>query len=332
MTALQRPAKSKGALRSLGAVYGVLLMLVGAGGVAAHFLESESAPLVLLASFTPLFVAVSAIAFGTLLLTAPKVFAVAAAGVLAVGVGTQLPLYLGDTSSQGGTGPQVRLMQANILFGHADAASLVATIRAEGIDILTVSELTDEAVRRLEVAGLADLLPYSFLRPRGGGGGAGIYSRHPLSDGAAIPGMILENVHATVAMRGAAPTEVYALHPIPPYPGPVTRWSAELSRLREVLDARRSPLIVGGDFNSTLDHGQFRRLLTGDGARPLVDAAEYLGAGIVPTYPAGRRFPAVIAIDRILTRGSQPLSFRRAPIAGSDHHGVIGDIRLSPSV
>ena len=90
------------------------------------------------------------------------------------------------------------------------------------------------------------------------------------------------------------------------------------------------PLVVGADLNSTYDHERYRNLLRlrGPGDAPLVDAAEYLGIGIVATYPAGRWYPAVLAIDRILARGATPVSMRRVGIPGSDHHGLIGDLRL----
>ena len=88
----------------------------------------------------------------------------------------------------------------------------------------------------------------------------------------------------------------------------------------------RLPLILGADFNSTYDHARFRRLL----AQPpgLVDAADHLGAGIVATYPANRRFPPVLALDRVMTRGGpMPTSFRRVELPGSDHTGVIATVR-----
>ncbi len=78
----------------------------------------------------------------------------------------------------------------------------------------------------------------------------------------------------------------------------------ELDRIGAILAAERLPLLVGADFNSTYDHERFRNLLRAagrDGA-PLLDAAEYLGSGIVATYPADRGFPAVLAIDN----ASQP--------------------------
>ena len=67
------------------------------------------------------------------------------------------------------------------------------------------------------------------------------------------------------------------------------------------------PLIVGADFNSTYDHRQYREMLANSSPgrpQPLVDAAEQLGAGIVATYPAGRRYPALLAIDKRLHRGA----------------------------
>ena len=87
-------------------------------------------------------------------------------------------------------------------------------------------------------------------------------------------------------------------------------------------------MVVGADFNSTYDHRQYRQILDEASGTPILDAAEYVGAGIVATYPADRRYPAVLAIDRILTRGGTPMSFSRTEIPGSDHYGVIGEIRL----
>jgi len=63
----------------------------------------------------------------------------------------------------------------------------------------------------------------------------------------------------------------------------------------------------------------------------LVDASEFLGTGITPTFPANTWYPAVVAIDRILTRGATPLSFERVELPGSDHYGVIGDVLLAES-
>lgn len=124
---------------------------------------------------------------------------------------------------------------------------------------------------------------------------------------------------------------MYALHPIPPFPEPSWKWAAELEHLQALLGDESEDILIGADFNSTFDHKRFRDLLAGSGSAgspELLDAAEQVGAGIVATYPAGRRIPPVLAIDRILARGASPVSFARVDLPGSDHYGVVGEVRL----
>jgi endonuclease/exonuclease/phosphatase (EEP) superfamily protein YafD len=307
-----------------------MFLLAGAVGIVAHYFGLASTAWTLLASFTPLFIAVTLVALVLLLVLRRRLLAIVAAVALVAGVWAQVPLYRAATAQgQTADAPVVRVMQANIYLGLADTAALVRTVRDRDVDILTVSELTGDAARRLTADGIDQELPYSFVRPRQGGGGTGLYSRYPLRDGVALPGFALTNLRATVDIPDTSPTAVYALHPLPPFPEPAYRWMGELRELRRLLGEEAMPLIVGADFNSTWDHQQYRRLL--DTAPPLRDAAEYVGAGIVATFPANRRYPAILAIDRILTRGATPMSFSRIDNPGSDHHGVMGDVRLDGS-
>jgi endonuclease/exonuclease/phosphatase (EEP) superfamily protein YafD len=319
--------------RRFAVLAGVAATLAAAVGVSAHFLGPMSTIVTLTAAFTPLFVllAVGAV----LLLVAARHWIAAGAAMLValLGVGTQLPLYLGENTQAAAatTAPTVRLLHANILYGGADVGTLVDRVRRDGVDVLTISELTDQASDRLEAAGVTQTLPYSFTRARDGGAGAGIYSRHPLTEPEELSGLPLANLRATVRVPRAVPFAVYALHPTPPFPGTARQWAADLDRLRVILAEDTRPLLVGADFNATHDHERFRALLEA-GARDgsaLKDVAEYTGAGIVPTYPADHWLPAVLAIDRILTRGGTPLSFQRVDIPGSDHHGVMGDVLLT---
>ena len=115
---------------------------------------------------------------------------------------------------------------------------------------MTVVELTPESVGALDRAGLRHALPFAFLRPREGGGGAGIYARSPLTDGQLLRGFELSNLHARLTLPNRSPISVYALHPLPPYPEPSWRWNAELRELRSILSADTDPLIIGADANS----------------------------------------------------------------------------------
>ncbi len=303
---------------------------MGAVGVAAHFVGSVGTAVTLLASFSPVFTALTAAAVIVLLGARWWRMAAAALCVTAVGLLAQAPLYLGAKPTAVADMPTLTLLQANILFGRADANALVDLVRRERADVLTVSELTEEAVGRLAGAGLTDVLGHAYLMPQDGGTGGGIYSRFPLTDTSVLPGLAHQNLRAVISPPGAAPVALYALHPIPPFLPPTQRWARELDDIATVLAAERLPLIVGADFNATWDHKRYRKLLAagGDAGQNLIDAAEFLGSGIVATYPAGRRYPAVLAIDRILARGVTPLTFGRVRLPGSDHHGVLAEIQL----
>jgi endonuclease/exonuclease/phosphatase (EEP) superfamily protein YafD len=82
--------------------------------------------------------------------------------------------------------------------------------------------------------------------------------------------------------------------------------------------------VLAGDFNATLDHVQFRRLLrTGH-----VDAAGQVGKGLVPTWgPVGRL--AVLAIDHVVVDpGCAVLAASVHNLPGSDHRAVYAELRL----
>lgn len=305
-------------------------MLAGIAGVTAHFIDPVSTPATVMASFTPLTVLAVLVAVILLAVARRWIAVILAAAVTAVGIWSQVPLYRASAATVAGA-HDLRLMQANIMLGQADPTAIVDTVRAESVDVLTVIELTDSARAGLQQAGLDDELPYAVTFPRAGGGGAGIYSRYPLEHGEVLPGFALNNVRAELSVPAAQPITMFALHPLPPWPEPAWRWASELDRLRTVLASERQTILIGADFNSTFDHKRFRDLLAESGAPDspgLVDAAEHTGAGIVATFPANRTYPAVLAIDRILTRGATPVSFRRIDVPGSDHHGVIGDVLL----
>lgn len=317
-------------------ILGGVGLVCGAGaavGVVVHFLGPVSTTVTLLASFTPLAIVGALVALVLLLAARWWVAAALAAVIAAVGVGAQLPLYLGSPASAASDAPTITLLQANIRLGEADATELVGRVRRNQVDVLTVSELTAPAVNRLDAAGISGVLPYSYVQPKEGGSGAGIYSRYPLHETSVLPGLVHNNLRAVLRVPGAAPAAVYALHPVPPYPEPAWRWSLELDRIGALLADESLPLVIGADFNSTYDHQRYRQLVssgvTDEGE--LLDAAEYLGAGIVATYPADRWYPPALAIDRVLTRGATPLSFVRVDLPGSDHHGVLAEVRLTPA-
>lgn len=306
----------------------LVAVAVGAVGVAVHYLGPESNKLILLSSFVPLLVGVGVA--GTVLAAVLKRWRSVAVGLVVVlaGIWTHVSLFVPSRPSfeDRAAGKPITLLQANIRLGEADADGVVDLIRQHDADVLTIEELTDDAVLRLRAAGIDDLLPEQFLVPHPeGGGGTGIYSRFPLNNEGSLGVFAMENLVVDLEVGDGRRVVLAAVHPLPPYPKPAWMWASEMEDLARLARERAPdgvPIIVSGDFNSTYSHTRYRSLLT-DG---FIDAADQTGAGLLPTFPADALYPPVIGIDRIITRYSVVDSLARTDIPGSDHHGLVASV------
>ncbi|MFD1811376.1 endonuclease/exonuclease/phosphatase family protein [Rhodococcus gannanensis] len=299
---------------------------VAALAAVAHVVGPESNKLIILSSFVPLLLVIGIV--GLVALAAVRAWRTLVVGVVVVlaGVSMQVPLYVRDAPEAVTGGGSIRLLQANIRLGEADLDALVDLVRSRSVDVLTVEELTDSAVDGLRIAGLDDLLPETYLVPKGsGGGGTGIYSRFPLRDAELLGDFSMANLVTKMDVGDGRTVTLAAVHPMPPYPSPSWMWATEMEKLRTLLHERAAdgdPVVVSGDFNSTYSHSRYRDILT-DG---FADAGEQAGAGLVATYPADRWYPPVIAIDRIVLKDAVVGEYERVELPGSDHYGIFATV------
>ncbi|PTR31488.1 endonuclease/exonuclease/phosphatase (EEP) superfamily protein YafD [Rhodococcus sp. OK519] len=316
-------------IRRTAAVVGGAGIIAGLAALVAFRSGASNNVVIVAASFAPLLLAVTLV--GAIVTAASRQWILLgiSVSVMALGAWAFGPLWVGGASNDGPQpqGPSLRVMQSNIMIGSADPAALVREVRDRGVDVLTLQELTEESVQAFEAAGLDEILPHTFLEPRSGGNGAGIYSRLPLSNGRMVDGMALTNLMVELDAGLARPVVLYDVHPVPAYIAPAADWTEDFERLRDSMDsaAAQDNVIVSGDFNATYAHRKFRDLRHSG----YVDAADQLGAGILPTYPTDKRYPAIVGIDHILTKGAQATSIERIDVVGSDHHGLIADVQLS---
>ncbi|WP_442929886.1 endonuclease/exonuclease/phosphatase family protein [Micromonospora sp. WMMC241] len=287
----------------------------------------ERGPLVLTTAFTPYVAAVApAVAVLALALRRRACAVVAALAALAL-VGAVAPRAFAD-DQPAADGPVLRLFTANLRLGSADAAALVALVRAHRVDVLTVQELTPQLAADLDRLGLATLLPYRSLTPEAGAFGSGLYARHPLRD----PGhrrhrrYFLTQAYATVTVPGAPPLRVESAHPGAPYEfDAVPEWWTD-QRAQPPATPNAGLSVLAGDFNATLDHAALRELI-GTG---YTDAADAAGAGLAGTWGPydGDPIPPV-TIDHVLV--DRRIAVRAAgtwPVPGSDHRALLTELRL----
>ncbi|GLL07987.1 endonuclease/exonuclease/phosphatase family protein [Dactylosporangium matsuzakiense] len=232
-----------------------------------------------------------------------------------------------------GDGVRLRVMCANLLYGRGATQAFVDQLKVDDVDVLAVQELTDEGLAVLDAAGIDALLPYRVLATAPGGGGSGLFSRHPITGPVIrthtpIP---LKQTGATVLVPGAGPILVESAHPYPPRPGHVAAWHCNI-RAQAVPDPHGPPRILLGDFNATLDHRVLRELLRA-GYR---DAAAERGLGLVPTWPCRTEtlpfWTPPVTLDHVLAdRRIGVREFATRHPGESDHNVVVAELVLPPA-
>ena len=221
-------------------------------------------------------------------------------------------------------GQHLRIMAANLRAGLADAHTLVDLVRKHKVDVLTMPELTPNAVSALDRAGLSELLPYHVFDDRPGGGGSGIASKLPLRQIVLVEDSTLSQPSAVVDLPGNDDIEVTAVHVQPPLTGPDARtWREELNELPKSTTDKR-PRILAGDFNATLDHVAFRDLVD----HGYADAAEETGEGMLATWSSWPTGPP-LTIDHIVADTRCAISsFAVYDLPNSDHRAIMAEVVL----
>ena len=229
---------------------------------------------------------------------------------------------------------EIRVLSSNLRYGRADAAEFV-TLAAKNADVITVTELTPEAVDRYTQAGIRDQFPYSLLSPNPGAGGIGLWSRYPLAPVSAPRHRGVKIPAARLKVPGVQEepllASVHVMSPVAGDQNTVDDWRYGMAGAKAELDnfarqAGQAAVIIGGDYNGTPDMRQFRDLLTNG----YVDAVQQTGSGFAPTFKSDHWLPPLITIDHVLVRHAVVFSIRTVTIKGSDHRSLLAAIRLPP--
>jgi endonuclease/exonuclease/phosphatase (EEP) superfamily protein YafD len=294
-----------------------------AGADRLRFAEAWAVPLL---SFTPQVTAGAWISALLLRGAGPAAAAAAAGAALTAAVAPRAV----PSRQPLAAGPVLRVLTANLLHGRAVAEEVTELACRKHADVLFVQELTDDAAAGLQRAGLGDLLPHRVTQPVPHGARGSIYARYPLCGGSRAAPPSAARCTARLDLPSGQFVQLACIHAAPPkppwFPDVTARWRSQLSALPAPGD---SPRILAGDFNATLDHAQFRRLLR----RGYADAASQAGHGLSPTWgpQPGRRL-TLLAIDHVLIdRRCAVLTTSAHRLTGSDHRALYAELRLPAS-
>lgn len=310
----------------------VILLIISALGVVFRVQPVSSMPRLILtvgATFVPILALV-----GLLLAIAcrRRVLAIIGAVLLVATTAVQMQWYfLGSpTKLQGAV--EIRMLASNIRYGRAEPAGFVE-LASRNADVVSVVELTAEAVDRFTQAGIGAAFPYSYLRPAPGPGGIGVWSRYPITPVTAPGHRAVSMPAVRVQIPGLTEEPIVAaVHVMSPLAGDqntIADWNQGMSGAKAQLDsfakeAGPAAVLVGGDYNATPNMRQFRDLLTNGYS----DAVEQTGSGFGPTFKADIALPPVITIDHLLTRNAAVSSVRTITVVGSDHRALLATIQL----
>jgi endonuclease/exonuclease/phosphatase (EEP) superfamily protein YafD len=310
--------------RSAARIGGRVALGIATAVVLAHWLPVHLSLVAAAAAAAPLAVLPLALAGASAASLRSSRTAIASAAVGLVLIVSQLPMYVGSRDRSGDVA--LTVMSVNMKFGQADAVSIVRQVRDHSVDVLAVQELTPAAARALQAAGLEKYLPNSESAPRKEAQGTGLWTRFALKDAQVVPNFTFAQITANATLDNGRTVALWAVHPIAPVPGSAGAWAQQLGWIGDAAAAHAGDsTIIAGDFNSSIDHPEFRALL----AHGLKDAARSTNAGWMPTFPANWSLPPVVQLDHVLYRGEpRALSIHSIRIPGTDHLAVMATFAL----
>lgn len=311
----------------------VALLLPALALTLARATGSGAGLLVRAASFAPLALPAyaAALALVLVLLLAPGGRGRArllVAGLVAIaGLGVHswwlAPQYVGAAPAPAPGAETLTVMTSNLYEGRGDVGTVVETVRADGVDVLVLVEVSARALAAADAAGLAELLPFRIGGPDGTDpiSGTMVLAREPM--GAPTP---VETYHQSWLVD-VGDLRVLAVHPVAPVDPEL--WRTDHATLLAVAREARPDLALG-DFNATADHRPMRDLA----AAGLRDVGELADEGWQPTWPAngisplpGVPLPPLVRIDHVLVGDALAgLGSRTVEVPGSDHLAVVAEV------
>lgn len=323
-----RPDRRRGGpLRWLAAL---LLMAVAAIVVIpdAVFGMDRYPPFAQLIAFRPMALAalvVVVLLFGLVTLFRRRLWPVTAGLAVVAVVGASFVLPRAVTEPPTATGAPLTVLALNVYEGEADVDTLAALIRTEQPDVVAIPEAGGRF--RSELQPLIGPLGYrsvaSVGEQRSDVAGVTLAWSDRLGDLRTRIGEGERPFPYVEASGGAlGDLRVVAYHSVAPTRGAIDEWRADLDVLGQWCSGR-TPAVVAGDFNATLDHSTLRSATTG-----CEDAAARTGEGLVGTWPNWAPRWLGPQIDHIFaTDGIDAESFRVIDVPGTDHRAILSTLR-----
>ncbi|MEG4857264.1 endonuclease/exonuclease/phosphatase family protein [Microcoleus sp. K1-B6] len=255
------------------------------------------------------------------LVRAKKIWLLVSAFCLILNLAEIVPWYLPGPAFAGATpGQHLRILHSNVLTSNRRYSEVISLVKAEQPDIAVFVEVS--RVWAKELAVLSEMFPYSCHYQESERFGSAIYSKLPLNNSSVkLFSKGRKSLFAEVEFQGKIISLILAHPTIPIKQQSFIQRNRQLADIGEYAAQVKNPLIVVGDFNTTMWSPFYKNMVkTGN----LRNARS--GFGILPTWPTFMPL-AYIPIDHFLvSKEIGVLKIRTGRNVGSDHLPLITDL------
>ncbi len=252
-----------------------------------------------------------------------KIWLLVSAFCIVINLAEIVPWYFPAPAFAGATpGQHLRILHSNVLTNNRRYSDVISLVKAEQPDIAVFVEVSTSWTRELAV--LSEMFPYSFQQQESENFGSAIYSKLPLKN-SSVQGFSSQrkSLLADVKFQGKTISLILAHPTVPIKQQSFIDRNQQLAAIGEYAAQVKNPLIVVGDFNTTMWSPFYKNMVK---TAKLRNARS--GFGILPTWPTF--MPLVyIPIDHFLvSKEIGVLKIRTGHNVGSDHLPLITDLVL----
>jgi endonuclease/exonuclease/phosphatase (EEP) superfamily protein YafD len=223
------------------------------------------------------------------------------------------------------TGHRLKLFQSNVKYSNNQYAAMIAYLKEEAPDIVTLQEIDRNWAENL--GPLREAFPYAHIEAEATGSGIALYSKIKLEQVARVElGLSWRPSIQAEFKLGDTLVHLLTIHPPTPTEAPnyIARneqFSATTQRLRSLPN----PKILIGDLNDTVWSSHHAHMLA---QTNMVNARK--GHGLLPSWPAWLIFkPLMIPIDQCLVSPEiEVVAMRTGKNIGSDHLPLIVEVMI----
>jgi endonuclease/exonuclease/phosphatase (EEP) superfamily protein YafD len=255
------------------------------------------------------------------LLRSKKRWLLVSAFCIIINLAEIVPWYFPAPAFAGATpGQNLRILHSNVLRSNRRYSEVISLVKAEQPDIAVFVEVNTSWAKELSV--LSEIFPYYSNQQESEAFGSAIYSKLPLEN-AFVKAFSnrRKSLSADVKFQGKI-ISLILVHPtVPIKQQSFIARNKQLAAIGEYAAQVKNPLIVVGDFNTTMWSPFYKNMVK---TAKLRNARS--GFGILPTWPTFLPL-AYIPIDHFLvSKEIGVLKIRTGRNVGSDHLPLITDL------